>query len=338
MQISILGAGGWGTSLAILLNSNGHRVTLWEYDRHYAKILARTRKNKLYLPNIRIPRNIKITHSLSEATNNQEMIVIAIPTQYIRNILIKLKKINFIDTLFISVSKGIEKKTLLTVSQIIKRVLKIPDKNIGVLSGPSHAEEVCNFMPTAVVSASANEKTAKQIQVAFNNSFFRVYSSTDILGVELGGALKNVIAIGAGIMDGAKFGDNTKAALMTRGITEIARIGVALGARLETFFGLSGIGDLIVTCMSKYSRNRYVGEQIGKGRKLKNILKRMDMVAEGVETCRSAYELIKKHNISAPIIEAGYQILFEEKDPVKTTYALMTRDVKPEHDEKLLKN
>ncbi|MBN1637654.1 MAG: NAD(P)-dependent glycerol-3-phosphate dehydrogenase [Ignavibacteriales bacterium] len=335
MQISILGAGGWGTSIAILLHSNGHRVTLWEYDRHYTKVLARTRKNKLYLPNIKIPRNIRITHSLTEASIGQDMLVIAIPTQYIRGVITKLKKNDFLDTIFVSVSKGIENKTLLTVSQIIRSILKIPEKKIGVLSGPSHAEEVCNFMPTAVVAASANEETAKQIQYAFNNSFFRVYSSTDILGVELGAALKNVIAIGAGIMDGARLGDNTKAALITRGITEISRIGVSLGARMETFFGLSGIGDLIVTCMSKHSRNRYVGEQIGKGRKLKNILKGMDMIAEGVETCRSAHQLIKKHDISAPIIEAGYQILFEEKDPVKTTYALMTRDVKPEYEKEM---
>lgn len=335
MQISILGAGGWGTSIAILLHSNGHRVTLWEYDRHYTKVLARTRKNKLYLPNIKIPRNIRITHSLTEASIGQDMLVIAIPTQYIRGVITKLKKNDFLDTIFVSVSKGIENKTLLTVSQIIRSILRIPEKNIGVLSGPSHAEEVCNFMPTAVVAASANEETAKQIQNAFNNSFFRVYSSTDILGVELGAALKNVIAIGAGIMDGARLGDNTKAALITRGITEISRIGVSLGARMETFFGLSGIGDLIVTCMSKHSRNRYVGEQIGKGRKLKNILKGMDMIAEGVETCRSAHQLIKKHDISAPIIEAGYQILFEEKDPVKTTYALMTRDVKPEYEKEM---
>ncbi|MBN2572743.1 MAG: NAD(P)-dependent glycerol-3-phosphate dehydrogenase [Ignavibacteriales bacterium] len=338
MQISILGAGGWGTSLAILLYSNGHRVTLWEYDRHYAKVLARTRKNKLYLPNIKIPKDILITHSLSEAVTKQDMLVIAIPTQYVRGVITKLRKINFTDTIFVSVSKGIENKTLLTVSQIIKNVLKIPDEKIGVLSGPSHAEEVCKSMPTAVVSASSNEITSKQIQVAFNNSYFRVYSSTDILGVELGAALKNVIAIGTGIMDGARLGDNTKAALMTRGITEIARIGVSLGARMETFFGLSGIGDLIVTCMSKHSRNRYVGEQIGKGRKLKNILNGMDMVAEGVETCRSAYQLIKRYDITAPIIEAGYKILFQEKDPVKTTYALMTRDIKPEYDPELFKS
>jgi glycerol-3-phosphate dehydrogenase (NAD(P)+) len=199
-----------------------------------------------------------------------------------------------------------------------------------VLSGPSHAEEVARKIPTAVVSASRDEFTAKQIQSAFITSYLRVYTTTDLLGVEYGGALKNVIAIGAGIVDGAKFGDNTKAAIMTRGITEISRLGIELGARPETFSGLSGMGDLIVTCMSRHSRNRYVGEEIGKGKKLKEVLKSMQMVAEGVETSRSVHQLSLKHKVQIPICSAVYNILFEEKDPVKATYELMTRDMKPE--------
>ncbi len=331
MRISVLGAGGWGTTLAILLHHNGHDVTLWEYKRYYAKVLNRSRENKIYLPGIKIPKEITITHLLQESCEDKHMIVLAVPSQFIRSVLHNIKKNDFSDTTFVSVAKGIEKDTLLTVSQIIKDELKdISSSQIGVLSGPSHAEEVSRKIPTAVVAASRNVSTAKQIQSAFITSYFRVYSSTDLLGVEYGGALKNVIAIGAGIIDGAKFGDNTKAAIMTRGIAEISRLGIALGARPETFSGLSGMGDLIVTCMSKHSRNRYVGEQIGKGKKLKDVLKRMQMVAEGVETCRSVHQLSLKHKIETPIASAVYKILFEERDPIKVTYELMTRDMKAE--------
>lgn len=331
MRISVLGAGGWGTTLAILLHHNGHDVTLWEYKKQYAKSLHRSRENKIYLPGIKIPKEINIEYSLDESSTNKHMIVLAIPSQFVRSVLHQIKKYDFNDTTFVSVAKGIEKDTILTVSQIIKSELKhLSDSQIGVLSGPSHAEEVSRKIPTAVVAASNDENTAKQIQSAFNTSYFRVYSSTDMLGVEYGGALKNVIAVGAGIIDGAKFGDNTKAAIMTRGIAEISRLGIALGARPETFSGLSGMGDLIVTCMSKHSRNRFVGEQIGKGKKLKDVLKSMKMVAEGVETSRSVHQLSQEHKISTPICSAVYQILYEERDPIKVTYELMTRDMKPE--------
>lgn len=235
------------------------------------------------------------------------------------------------NTILVSVSKGIENKHLMTMSQMLKDVHPQLSKNqIGVLSGPSHAEEVSRRIPTAVVAASIDHDTSKSIQAAFMNSYFRVYSSTDILGVELGGAFKNVIAIGAGIIDGAGFGDNTKAAIMTRGVAEISRLGLAMGAKPETFAGLSGMGDLIVTCMSKHSRNRYVGEQIGKGKTLKEVLKSMDMVAEGVETSRSASKLADKHKIEVPITTEVFKILFEDKDPVKATTDLMTRDMKTE--------
>lgn len=333
MRISVLGAGGWGTTLAILLHYNGHDVTLWEYKSNYAKFLDKTRENKIYLPGITIPDEIIITHSLKKSCENQHMIVIAVPSQFIRSVLNEISNLVFHDTTFVSVSKGIEKGTLKTVSQIIHDVLKkISPSQVGVLSGPSHAEEVSRKIPTAVVAASKDEFTAKQIQNAFITSYFRVYSSTDILGVEYGGATKNVIAIGAGIIDGAKFGDNTKAAIMTRGIAEISRLGIALGARPETFSGLSGMGDLIVTCMSKHSRNRFVGQQIGAGKKLKDVLKSMQMVAEGVETCKSVRELAIKHKVSTPIVNSVYQILFEDRDPIKVTYELMTRDMKAERE------
>ena len=224
------------------------------------------------------------------------------------------------DTILVSVAKGIENNSLMTMSQMLKEVFpQIDSDQIGVLSGPSHAEEVSRRIPTAVVAASQNAETSKSIQAAFITSYFRVYGSTDVCGVELGGALKNVIAIGAGIIDGAKFGDNTKAAIMTRGIAEISRLGVTMGAAPETFAGLSGMGDLIVTCMSRHSRNRYVGEQIGAGKKLKQVLKSMQMIAEGVETSRSASQLSKKYEIETPITDEVYKILFEDKDPVKAT-------------------
>jgi glycerol-3-phosphate dehydrogenase (NAD(P)+) len=331
MKISVLGAGGWGTTLAVLLHHNGHEVAIWEYKRSYARTLNRTRDNKIYLPGIKIPKEISITHSLDDCCAGAHMIVLAVPAQFIRSVLHSIRKFDFSDTTFVSVAKGIEKETLLTASQIIKDVVHgISTSQIGVISGPSHAEEVSRKIPTAVVAASRDTYTARLIQSTFITSYFRVYSSTDLLGVELGGALKNVIAIGAGIIDGAKFGDNTKAAIMTRGIAEISRLGIALGARPETFSGLSGMGDLIVTCMSKHSRNRYVGEQIGRGKKLKDILKKMQMVAEGVETCRSVHQLSHHHKIETPIASAVYRILFEELDPVKETYDLMTRDMKAE--------
>lgn len=331
MRISVLGAGSWGTALSIILHSNGHDVTLWEYKSGYFSALKRTRENKIFLPKIKIPKEIYITNSLKEGCEDQHMIILAIPSQFIRSVLIKVKKLNLNDPTIVSVAKGIERDTLFTVSQIIHDELEIETNRVGVLSGPSHAEEVARKIPTALVAASTDLETAKQIQAAFITSYLRVYYSTDLIGIELGGALKNVIAIGAGIVDGAKFGDNTKAAIMTRGIAEISRIGIRMGAKPETFSGLSGIGDLIVTCMSKHSRNRYVGEQIGSGKNLKSVLKSMKMVAEGVETCRSTYELARQYDVETPIVDAVYGALFENKDPVKITYELMSRDMKSEN-------
>lgn len=331
MKISVLGAGGWGTTLAILLHFNGHKVTLWEYVRSYAKVLEKTRENKNYLPGISIPKGIKITHNLDEAVNQQNMIVLAVPSQYLRNVVKDISPSDLKNSVLVSVAKGIENKSLMTMSQMLKdEFSSLDNSQIGVLSGPSHAEEVAQRIPTAVVAASTDAATSKSIQGAFITSYFRVYGSTDILGVEMGGAFKNVIAIGAGIIDGAKFGDNTKAAIMTRGIAEISRLGISMGAQPETFAGLSGMGDLIVTCMSRHSRNRYVGEQIGAGKTLKQVLKSMKMVAEGVETSRSASMLAKKNNVETPITTEVYKILFEDKDPVKATTDLMTRDMKME--------
>lgn len=329
MKVSVLGAGGWGTTLAVLLHYNGHKVTLWEYKKSYAKELSRSRENKIYLPGIKIPEEILITSDLEESTTDKNLLVLAVPSQFLRKVVEKIDYHSIKDTILVSVSKGIEKETLMTMSQMIKDVHHRLDKNqIGVLSGPSHAEEVSKRIPTAVVAASINKETSKTIQSTFMNSYFRVYSSTDILGVELGGAFKNVIAIGAGIIDGAGFGDNTKAAIMTRGVAEISRLGLALGARPETFAGLSGMGDLIVTCMSRHSRNRFVGEQIGRGKKLKDILKSMEMVAEGVETTKSVNQLADRCKVETPIANEVYKILFEDKDPIRATNDLMNRDMK----------
>lgn len=332
MRISVLGAGGWGTTLAVLLNNNGHNVTLWEIDKSYAKKLRKIGENKLYLPGIEIPKEVEITSDIEEAENNKNLIVLAVPSQFLRSVVKKLKFANIKNSILLSVAKGIETKTLLTMSQMLVEVFPhISKEQIGVLSGPSHAEEVSRKIPTAVVTASSSIDTSSTIQAAFMTSYFRVYSSTDLYGVELGGAVKNVIAIGAGIIDGAKFGDNTKAAIMTRGITEITRLGVAMGAKSETFWGLSGMGDLIVTCMSKHSRNRFVGEKIGEGRTLKQILKVMNMVAEGIDTCKSVKMLAEKYEVDTPIVNEVYKVLFEEKDPVQATTDLMTRDMKAEH-------
>jgi len=331
MKISVLGAGGWGTTLAILLHYNGHNVTLWEYKKSYARHLLKKRINTDYLPGIKIPKEVLITSIIEEASEDKNLIVLAVPSQFLRNVVKEINYHRIEDAILVSVSKGIEKNTLMTMSQMLKDVFPdINENQIGVISGPSHAEEVSQMVPTAVVAASVDIETSKAIQVAFMTSYFRVYASTDILGVELGGAFKNIIAIGAGIIDGAGFGDNTKAAIMTRGVAEISRLGLAMGARPETFAGLSGMGDLIVTCMSRHSRNRFVGEQIGRGKKLKQVLKSMEQVAEGVETTRSAKQLAIKVKIETPITNEVYKILFEDKDPVKATTDLMTRDMKTE--------
>lgn len=331
MKISVIGAGGWGTTLAILLHFNGHKVTLWEYVKSYSRVLEKTRENTNYLPGIPIPEEIKITNDLDTALHQQNMVVLAVPSQHLRKVIRNANPSDLKNSILVNVAKGIENDSLMTMSQMLKdEIPSLDNDQMGVLSGPSHAEEVARRIPTAVVAASTNAETSKSIQAAFITSYFRVYGSTDILGVEMGGAFKNVIAIGAGIIDGAKFGDNTKAAIMTRGIAEISRLGITMGAQPETFAGLSGMGDLIVTCMSRHSRNRYVGEQIGSGKTLKQVLKSMKMIAEGVETSRSASMLAKKNNVETPITSEVYKILFEDKDPVKATTDLMTRDMKME--------
>ena len=331
MQVSVLGAGGWGTTLAILLNENGHDVTLWEFNPDYAETMRKFRENFYYLPKVKIPAGINITNNLSEAAEAGELLVISTPTQFIRSSLKSLKEFDFGNKIILNVSKGIEIDSLLLVNEIVEDIFpKADPMRIAALSGPSHAEEVARNVPTAVVCASKDISIAEKVQKVFSNEYFRVYSSTDVAGVETGGALKNVIAIAAGIADGAGFGDNTKAAIMTRGISEIMRLGLTRGAIKETFYGLSGMGDLIVTCASKHSRNRFVGEQIGQGKKLEDILSEMKMVAEGVSTAKSSLQLAKENNVEVPIIEKVNEILFKGVSPVEATRDLMLRTLKAE--------
>jgi glycerol-3-phosphate dehydrogenase (NAD(P)+) len=331
MRVAVLGAGSWGTTLAILLTDNSHQVSLWAYREEDAALMRRSRENPPFLPGIPIPASIDISSDLRTVVQGAEMVVAAVPTQFLRSVLASLRDRIPSDTLVVNVAKGIENGTLMTISEMIHDALpELPKGLVATLSGPSHAEEVSKRIPTTVVAASLEGTCARRVRAAFMTPSFRVYESTDLRGVELGGSLKNVIAIAAGIIDGANLGDNTKAAVMTRGIAEIARVGVALGAHVRTFSGLSGIGDLMVTCMSRHSRNRYVGVEIGKGRKVADILSEMVMVAEGVATTQSAFELAARVGVEVPIITEVHRILFEDKDPLQACRDLMTRDPKGE--------
>jgi glycerol-3-phosphate dehydrogenase (NAD(P)+) len=331
MRVAVLGAGSWGTTLALLLNANAHAVTLWSHREDHAREIIERRENANLLPGISIPPEILITSDLALAVREPELLVAAVPAQFLRSVAQRLREHDFRSTLIVNVAKGIENQSLMTMSEVLLDVLPaLRRDNLCSLSGPSFAEEVARQIPTAVVAASPSLQTAKRVQQAFMTPTFRVYSSDDLRGVELAGAVKNVIAIGAGIADGAGFGDNTKAAIMTRATAELARLGAALGANQKTFAGLSGIGDLIATCMSKHSRNRHVGEEIGRGRKLGDILGEMIMVAEGVATCRSVHDLAIRHNVELPIVNEVHAVLFEDKDPNLATAHLMTRGAKEE--------
>lgn len=330
MKVTVLGAGSWGTTLALVLNQNNHIVTCWSFDKKDVESIKKIKENKKFLPGITIPDTINITNDLEASVGNAEVIIVAIPSHAVRSVVQNLDLSSKSDLIWVNVAKGIENETLLRISQVIEEVGSVSPENIAVLFGPSHAEEVSRGIPTAIVSASKSQETATLVQHLFMTSYFRVYANLDIVGVELGGALKNIIAVAAGICDGAGFGDNTKAALMTRGLVEINRLGIQMGAKPDTFAGLSGMGDLIVTCTSKHSRNRYVGEQIGKGRSLQDILNEMVMVAEGIKTTASAYELSKKERVEMPITEQVYRTLFEGKPPAEAMKELMTRASKIE--------
>lgn len=327
-RIAVVGAGGWGTALAMVIAQNFDEVLLWTRNNELVDEINSNHHNLKYLPNATINNNIIATSNTNDILNS-DIIINAVPTQYIRYYY-KDYGINLENKIIINSAKGVENNSNKTISGIFEEVYNIPRERFAVLTGPSHAEEVCIGVPTTVVVASESNNLAKFVQSIFTTDDFRVYSSNDVIGCEIGGSLKNVIAIAAGIIDGMGLGDNTKAALLTRGLAEIARLGEAMGAHHQTFSGLSGLGDLFVTCDSKHSRNRRFGERIGKGEKSENILSNSTLIAEGVYTSKSAFELSKKYKIEMPITEQVYKAIFENKNPKLAIQELMTRDSKNE--------
>ncbi|WP_079709707.1 NAD(P)H-dependent glycerol-3-phosphate dehydrogenase [Paraliobacillus ryukyuensis] len=325
-KIAVLGAGSWGTALAMVLYDNGHEVKLWTHDKSHAEEMNQTHQNIKYLPNITLPEDMRAYTSLAEVVKDVSAIVFVLPTKAIRDVCKQVKEVLDHKVTIIHGTKGIEPNTFKRVSEIMEEELP-PElyNDIVVLSGPSHAEEVSEKQPTTVTASSKTMKDAERAQDLFINERFRVYTSADMVGVELGGSLKNIIALGAGISDGLGYGDNAKAALVTRGLAEIARLGTAKGADPLTFVGLSGVGDLIVTCTSIHSRNWKAGNLLAKGNKLEDVLAEMDMVVEGIRTTQAAYALAKEERIEMPITTGLYQILFEHANPKDIVDQLMTR-------------
>ena len=329
-KISVLGSGSWGLALALLLHNNGHEVLLWSARPENARKLREKRENPDRLPGVRLPDEIDVLTDMERALKDVDVTVLAVASPYIRSTAHKMAPFVCKDQKIVNVAKGIEEKTLKTLSEVIEE--EIPQGNVAVLSGPSHAEEVGRGLPTTCVISAHTQEVAEYLQSIFMSPVFRVYTTPDILGVELGGALKNVIALAAGTADGLGYGDNTKAALITRGITEIGRLGKKMGAQMETFYGLSGIGDLIVTCASKHSRNRKAGYLIGQGYTMEEAMKEVQMVVEGVFSAKAALELSKKYNIEMPIVEQVNKVLFEDKPAAEAVKELMLRDKKIEID------
>lgn len=325
MRVAVIGAGAWGTSLAVILLKNGHEVVLWGHEPENLKRIQIEGQNARYLPGIEIPPQLIFESELPKAVASASVVVLAVPSKAFRETVQQLTRFSGI---VVSVTKGIEYETGRTMSALVQEC--IPNSAITALSGPTLALEVARGIPSAIVAASNDQRTAEQVQELFHRPSFRVYTSTDILGVELGGALKNVVAIAAGVGDGLGFGDNSKAALITRGIAEIRRLGLACGAQAETFSGLSGLGDLTVTCFSKLSRNRTFGERLGRGETVANILETSNSVAEGYPTTRSAWHLSKQLRVTTPIIDEVYATLYEGKDPRQTVMDLTARTSKAE--------
>ena len=328
-KVGIIGAGSWGIALALLLKNNGHEVTVWSIVEEEIAMLNREREHKDKLPGVKLPEEIIFTTDLERSVKGMDLLVLAVPSPYTRSTSHLLKDLVTEGQIIVNVAKGIEEGSFMTLSQIVED--EVPQSDVAVLSGPSHAEEVGRGIPTTIVVGAHTQKTAETVQNIFMNEVFRVYISPDILGIELGAALKNVVALAAGIADGLGYGDNTKAALITRGIAEIARLGVAMGGKYETFAGLSGIGDLIVTCASMHSRNRKAGILIGQGKTMDEAMKEVKMVVEGVYSAKAAMGLAKKYNIDMPIIEQVNEVLFNKKPADAAVKDLMIRDKKLEH-------
>ena len=330
-KISVLGAGSWGTALAVVLHKNGHEVTIWSIAQDEIDMLKKEREHKDKLPDVKIAEEIGLTTDLKEAISGRDMLVVAVPSPYIRSTAKSMAPYVEDGQLLVSVAKGIEEGTLMTLSAILEQ--EIPQAEVAVLCGPSHAEEVGIGLPTTLVAGAKRKETAELVQSTFMNEVLRVYTSPDVLGMELGASLKNVIALAAGMADGLGYGDNTKAALITRGISEIGRLALKMGAKYETLSGLTGIGDLIVTCASKHSRNRKAGMLIGEGYTMEEAMKEVKMVVEGVYSAKAAMELSAKYDVSMPIIEQVNEVLFDGKSAKEAVMDLMLRDKKPEHDD-----
>lgn len=330
-KIVVVGAGSWGTALALVLANKGcFDVIMWEYNKELAEKMERERENEKLLPGAKFPDNLHVTNDDTDLLKDAKAVVFSIPSQVLRGVVARFSNQMRSDLLIVNTGKGIEISSGLRLSEVIKdEILGKYHNNIVVLSGPTHAEEVCKGIPTTIVAAGKLDK-AKAVQEIFNSEVFRVYVNEDMIGVELGAAVKNCLALGAGISDGLGFGDNTKAALITRGVAEMIRFGEKCGANPKTFYGLSGIGDLIVTCASKHSRNRYVGEKLGRGETLKEILEGMTMVAEGVPTVKAVYTKAQELNVSMPIVEAVYKVLYEDEKAAVMVRELMSRDLKEE--------
>ncbi len=332
MKIAVLGAGSWGTTLAVLLASKGHEVLLWAHRPEFARALEAERENKRYLKGVMFPPSLHVVEGLHDVVREAEIVVTAVPSQALRQTAEAFADVSLEGKIIVNVAKGIELKTGKRMSQVLLETLPgLTPSQVAALYGPSHAEEVAHEQPTTVVACSCSEETARRVQDAFHTRLFRVYVNTDLIGVEIAGSVKNIIAIAAGISDGLGFGDNAKAAIITRGLAEISRLSAKLGADPVTMSGLSGIGDLVVTCLSRHSRNRYVGEQIGKGRKLEEVISEMNMVAEGVLTCRAVVELSAGLGLDMPITRAVYEMLFEGKPAQQAILELMAREPKAEN-------
>lgn len=328
-KVGIIGAGSWGCALAKLLSNNGNQVTVWSIMEDEITMLKNDHEHKDKLPGVILPDDMEFTTNLEAAVTDKDVLVLAVPSPFTRSTSAKMAPFIQDGQKIVNVAKGIEEATLMTLSEIIEQ--EIPNANVAVLSGPSHAEEVGKGIPTTIVVGSKDKETAEYLQNLFMSKVFRVYISSDVLGIELGAALKNVVALAAGMADGLGYGDNTKAALITRGIAEIARLGISMGGRIETFYGLTGIGDLIVTCASMHSRNRRAGILIGKGATMEEAMAEVKMVVEGVYSARAGYALAQKHNVSMPIIEQVNKILFEGTPASDAVSELMLRERKVEN-------
>ena len=331
-KVLVLGGGGFGTCLSNLLTENGNDVYLWEYNEKVRDVIRKEHENTVFLPGIKLSEKLKVVDEYQKLLGEEkfDFILLATPCQFLRGILKNLKTSLTYKVIIINIAKGIEIASKKRMSEVVEEELNGCDYEYGILTGPTHAEDLAKKMPSAILAASVNHETAEKIQKLFNNDYLRVYTGTDLIGAELGGALKNCLAIAAGMADGLELGDNSKAALLTRGINEIIRIGEYYGADPKTFFGLSGLGDIIVTCTSKHSRNRFVGEQLGKGRKLAEILESMNGISEGSETIKALHNIIVDENINAPIFTELYKVLYEDETLENLFYNLMSRKLKSE--------